>query len=279
MHRSDIYSLSSSPDPSEPDSELTALFHSRLKGIYGPVFADTAPAAAFKSVETAHDLLDATRNNHDGWFEFRLFAGSFCTATGSTEGQNSRSPVITTRITIADDAQRGADNQGGFTVRSRDSNYYFAAPASAAQRRAFATAAVSGEDVRRNLDVRYTGWAMPWRVRVLRSTAATAIKQGGRGGAHEEEADGGRRKKKPGKKRRVVLRVRKRKADEQRERREKEELEREAREREKRTRRNREKKVKRKMKEKAKKEATAVGGIGASRVGESDGGGTGDASG
>jgi len=152
------------------------------------------------------------------------------------------------------------------------------------RRREFEAAAVSGADVRRWAAVRYYGWEVRWRVKHLRMVCGgelVAAEEGewpgtkplveglglelGRGkrlGRVEANWKDGRpaKKRKPGKKRRIVLRIRKKKAEEAAEQRrlEKErkmtgEQEREAAEREKRTRRNREKKVKKKLKEKEKK--------------------------
>jgi hypothetical protein len=198
---------------------------------------------------------------------------------------NSSPAAAATRVILDEDDEIGDVSQrGGFVGPGRGREYYFTdavGPARARERRGeFEAVAVSGEEVRRGMEVRYSGWEVRWRVRHLREWNGELVGVGGeegerggakplvggleernwRGGSGMGEGGRGGKKGKPGKKRRIVLRMRKRRADEaaerkreEKERKVKEVREREEAEREKRTRRNREKKVKKKMREKEKK--------------------------
>lgn len=147
---------------------------------------------------------------------------------------------------------------------------------------------MSGEDLQVYTKVQYSGWAMPWRVMVLRDgvlyspikqiaaeedrhgcrdKAKRGVNEYGVGdvpGNNLQVLEGRHRheKRKPNKKRRIILRTRQKKLEEDKQRREREkrdreiaEKQREEKQREKRTRKNREKKVKKRLKEKAKKES------------------------
>jgi len=149
------------------------------------------------------------------------------------------------------------------------------------RRREFEIAAVSEEEVRRWLGVRYSGWEVRWRVRHLRNGelvvgdgdekghVAAPLAAGLAPDGHSEMGLGiERRKCKPGKKRRIILRTKKRKAEEaalrrreEAERKKMAEKEREEAEREKRTRRNREKKIKKRAREREKKTKGGDGGV------------------
>lgn len=217
--------------------------------------------------KSEHDEPDSAPNDPEQGFEFRLFA----TPTSRQPTGSHPADGIAPRIILDDEPDAGdPDRQGGFVVPRRDEGYYFTSTVAPAwgkeRRRQFEIAAVSGEDVRRCLGVRYTGWEVRWRVRHLRNgelVIADANEKGvvaspltaglGPNGQGGVRLDGERKKGKLGKKRRIILRMRKRKGEEAAERKKREERERGEAEREKRTRRNREKKVKKKMREKEKK--------------------------
>ena len=215
-------------------------------------------------------------------FEFRLFAtpATKLPTDTSSHAPNGATHAPAARIILDDDPTEGVlDKQGGFVIPRREEGFYFTGAVTPERRkekrREFEIAAVSGEDVKRWLGVRYSGWEVRWRVRVLRDgklvvpkpnseeAIAAPLAGGLRLNGHTEAGIGigrGRKKGKPGKKRRIVLRMRKRKGEEaaqrrreEAERKKKQEREREEAEREKRTRRNREKKVKRRAREREKK--------------------------
>jgi hypothetical protein len=301
VRRADIYSSRSSPSASEPDTELAAQLQERLRNVYGPAleFEDVNRTTVSQKGDVEPETKDEDEAVGEG-FEFRLFAssavgekkdgeadrnadgGGNATEMGAGD-QDRKSEKGIARIVLDDDGHiAGAgytSGEGGFIVPRRDERYYFAAPATGPQKARFSTAAISGSDVRQFLNIRYTGWEVPWRVRTITLTATSTtsppkLKRDGSAGYSVVEAGGieGRtKKKKPGKKRRSILRLRKRKGEEAKERREKETREREEAAREKRTRRNREKKVKKRLKEKTKK--AAVGGTGDGADVALDGGG------
>jgi hypothetical protein len=261
-----------SPEPSELDEELTALLHSKLEHVYGPVVTEVHSPSAKQNPETIGHVSPAPKPN-DG-FEFRLFAGS-----RSTQAVPSSGPDVTAPRIILNGEHDAGDlsQQGGFVVPRREGGYYFTGAATRERkeerRREFEIAAVSGEEVRRWLGVRYWGWEVRWRARVLRDgklvvaednsqvDVAIPLTAGLDLDGHSETGLGsGRKNGKPGKKRRIILRMRRKKGEEASKRRReeaewknREEKEREEAEREKRTRRNREKKVKKKMREREKK--------------------------
>lgn len=192
---------------------------------------------------------------------FRLFAGPTPRKedAGATSGTSAVVKTAGAQIILLDD--EGGDSNGevgGLIQRPRDPTYYFAAKAEGLRKQQFEEAAVSGDDVRRWLGIRYWGWEVPWRVRVLRvqngSKSVVTDVDGGKPlvlvpiDAASASSTG---KKKPGKKRRIILRQRKRAADALLAEKLQSQQTKEAAEREKKTRRNREKKVKKRAKEKA----------------------------
>ncbi|KAI9746376.1 MAG: hypothetical protein M1818_000089 [Claussenomyces sp. TS43310] len=296
VRREDLYSPRSSPDTdvAEGDDVAAGILQAQLARLYGEVDAPWAGAdasgdadAAIGNAEQGDDVDQAEKKEPEEeaeGFEFRLFSSSrpkHCeTRTTPNTQDATASPEVDTeaeppapRIILSDNEDDDSHAAGGgFVQPGRDAGYYFAHAADGMRKWRFEAAAVSGDDVRRWLRVRYTGLEVPWRVRVL--------KVGGRKKGRDETGVGGdghgdgdsarlvgrleedvQRRKRPGKKRRILLRT-KTKAREQRK--EKESAEAQAKElaeREKRTRRIREKKVKRKAKEKAKKVSAAATGV------------------
>lgn len=147
---------------------------------------------------------------------------------------------------------------GGFVVPNRSPAYFLTGELSQEKRKEFELSAVSGDDVRKWLGVRFIAWEKPWKVsslKVIGKKAAKGIVDPKTITDQLELIDPAekRGRARPGKKRRIILRKKKKNAEEAKQKREREAKDKEDAEREKRTRRNREKKVKRKAKEKAQK--------------------------
>jgi hypothetical protein len=179
----------------------------------------------------------------------------------------------------------GLGQQGGFVTPRRDEGYYFTGAVTLERReerrKEFEIAAMTGEEVRRWMGVRYSGCEVRWRVRYLRNQELLVAEEDEKGvvaipladgltpNGHNETGTGKAEKRcKPGKKRRIILRIKKRKAEEAAKRRQEEakkktmqEREKEEAEREKRTRRNREKKIKKRAREREKKAKVGDGGV------------------
>jgi hypothetical protein len=253
----------------------------KLARLYGPVFdIKTLKAPLSKSTnadQAANGKDEGAPETREEEFEFRLFA-VHPTSKSANEGKDvldgEADVAVTTKIRLDPDGEEPLDGQGGFIVPCRSSTYYFALPAEGQRRREFELAAVTGEEVHRWLEVRYPGWEVPWRVRVIHipskkpsaetklrlrdkndASRITSMREDNQYGLENDEYKG--KKKKPGKKRRIHLRMKKRAEEEVRERRRREQQMKGEEERERRTRRNREKKVKKKLREKAKKTSSS----------------------
>jgi hypothetical protein len=240
IRRADLARSSSSRSPS-PDADLTAAYHARLARIYG---APAEPPLAATSRDTSPEPEQEEQEEEE--VAFRLFGGG-----------GARQIVIR-----EEDA-----GEGGFL--GRDPRVWVVGRAEGERRVGIEGCAVEGEEVRRGVRRRAWGLEVPWRVLVVKGgrEKGERNKDGNKGVGLSVEGDvvEGMRKK-PGKKRRIELRMKKRRAEEEKERKMKEGREKEEAEREKRTRRNREKKVKRKMKEKAEKAMKAGEGAGSPGV-------------
>jgi hypothetical protein len=268
VRRSDLYtrSCSSSPTPSEPDPELEAQFRARLTSIYGPL-SNSNPASipvTHNESATVDGDSGASEEAAEQEFEFRLF---------SSTGPGSRNDEVgtTQKVVLVHEEEDIGD--GGFVVRDRNREYYFAEKASGDTQVGFEIMALSGEEVMSRARKRAWGLEVPWRVRVLK---VVGRKRPGDAGEVVRIEDGvaDMKRKRPGKKRRVILREQKKSKEKLEEQKKLEREKKDEAEKEKRTRRNREKKVKRKMKEKAKKAGDAVDD--GDKLGESSLAATGD---
>jgi hypothetical protein len=255
-----------------------ALLRERLAQVFGEINVDVENDKPLAK----HAEEEAHKNGEPEEFEFRLFAEAPKAASApetTTVRQDSVAAPIQKIIIEPDDHGSGALGEGGFINPRRHPSYYFAPKAADKTLHRYEKAAISGEDVLRGLQVRYTGWSRPWRVTVLPLSQKTTLRLRNHAAdsehinplpvAHNGEDVQRKKMTKPGKKRRVILRVRMRKEMEENGKKEEEQRRKEESEKEKRTRRNREKKVKKRLRDKAKKEAAGVGG----------GGGGGDAGG
>lgn len=239
-----LRSRSSSPS-SGPDEEAQNILQSRLAELYGPIATD--PAIADDEIEE-RDLDDETQEDAEKHgFEFRLFA--------TDEVLKSANGSKANRIRLENDDDI-SDAKGVFVVPWRDPRYYFTGALTALQKRRFELAAVSGEDVHRELRIRPYGLEVPWRVSVIRMGASNrkSLKLGNAAVIAEELRTELERKKRKrmGKKSRITHRKREAIRREM----QVSEQEKLAAEREKKTKRNREKQLKRRAKEKAKKSST-----------------------
>ena len=253
VRREDLSIRSGSTTPrSSPDPETEKRYLERLGRIYG--VSDVGRKADGDGIAENHSSrLNPTQYEHafderdnegeaaaeEEDFAFRLFAS-----------EPARQIAI-----------REEDAGTGAFVGTRDPRVFILGRAEGERKRGFESVAISGEEVLRRKGMRAWGLEVPWRVLVVRNgSSMKGAKGSGTGGEDWKVGDIKGKKKRAGKKRRILIRVRKRKGEEQKERKRREEAEREEREREKRTKKNREKKVKRKMKEKAKKAGNGEGG-------------------
>ncbi|ESZ93681.1 hypothetical protein SBOR_5921 [Sclerotinia borealis F-4128] len=244
VRRSDLYtrSASSSPEPSSPiDPDAAARFHEQLASLYGAVPPLSCATEIVLKPELGNDALDLSPPEDDQdqdqdaeeEFDFRLFSND-------KEG----------KIVIKEEAA----DQGVFVVKDRNKSYYFTGPIEGKRKEEYAMVTVSGEDVLQGRELRYWGWEVPWRVKILK-IGIGGQKTVGNNGLGVSNGYIGEKKRKPGKKRRIILRERRRKNEAQEEAMTKEKESKEEADRERRARKNREKKVKRKAKEKASKAA------------------------
>ena len=246
VRREDLSIRSGSTTPrSSPDPETEKRYLERLGRIYG--VSDVGRKADGDGIAENHSSrLNPTQYEHafderdnegeaaaeEEDFAFRLFAS-----------EPARQIAI-----------REEDAGTGAFVGTRDPRVFILGRAEGERKRGFESVAISGEEVLRRKGMRAWGLEVPWRVLVVRNgSSMKGAKGSGTGGEDWKVGDIKGKKKRAGKKRRILIRVRKRKGEEEKERKRREEAERGEREREKRTKKNREKKVKRKMKEKAKK--------------------------
>ncbi|MCJ1234262.1 hypothetical protein MMC14_002221 [Varicellaria rhodocarpa] len=164
-------------------------------------------------------------------YEFRLFTNSVDVPTRI----NIRSPTPTA-------------GGPGFIQPRRADSYYFRNQPNSQELAQFQGAAVSGDDVIAELQRRWPGRELPWRVTTIKVKA-----QGKQLVVQPEVHSRQSQKKRVGKKRRTAIRKKRGLLERQKAQVSVRQAEKEAAEREKRTRRNREKKVKKKEKDKAKK--------------------------
>ncbi|KIM96016.1 hypothetical protein OIDMADRAFT_148537 [Oidiodendron maius Zn] len=252
VRREDLSIRSGSTTPrSSPDPETEKRYLERLGRVYG--VSEVGRKADEDDIAEGHSSrLNPTQYEHDfdekdnegeaaaeeEDFAFRLFAS-----------EPARQIVI-----------REEDAGTGAFVGTRDPRVFILGRAEGERKRGFESVAISGEEVLRRKGMRAWGLEVPWRVLVVRNgSSMKGTKGSGTSGEDWKVRDIKGKKKRAGKKRRILIRVRKRKGEEEKERKRREEAERGEREREKRTKKNREKKVKRKMKEKAKKAGNGEG--------------------
>lgn len=246
--RADLRSRSSSPSSgAEPDEEIQHLLQSRLAEVYGPIA--TLPVIANTQVGGKTTLEpESQADGGDDGFEFRLFATS--------KGSKCPSDLKTGRIILEEDDESVVGN-GGFIIPWRDPRYYFTGEVTELQKQQYGTAAVSGEDVLRGLQIRHAGLEVPWRVSTIKvgisSYKKLAVQDIGVKDEEKAPVDGQSKRKRIGKKMRILHRKRE-KIHKELQLFEQEKLAvRESAEREKKTKRNREKQQKKRAKEKAKK--------------------------
>lgn len=236
----------SSSSFSEPDEATQNLLQSRLAQLYGPA----ATSSGIADVEPEERIVvDETREDaEDEVFEFRLFA----TGTGSKSTNGSKA----NRIILGREDEL-SERKGGFIVPLRDPQFYFTGTPTALRKRQFESAAVSGEDVQRRLQIRPYGLEVPWRVSVIIMNASNIkrLKAGDTTVKAVEMVTKNKRKKRKrmGKKMRILHRKREAIRKEMQRSEEEKLAAKEAAEREKKTQRNRQKQQKRRAKEKAKK--------------------------
>ncbi|KAI9816783.1 MAG: hypothetical protein M1827_001428 [Pycnora praestabilis] len=277
VRREDLYSPTSSPEPSPADSSFVERWKSRMRESHGATteaLTDNAKGDQNDNDKGDDHGVDCTNGNcsknftkvdndaDDGLaFDFRLFSKRPTDALVGAGGFSSTPPKIILR------SPSPVLGSPSFVNAERPDGYYFAAKASAAARRDFENAALRGEDVVRMGRTRWvrspvrgigsemTGCSLPWRVITIKTTN----RQRSQPDLHSEALNPHTRRR-PGKKRRIILRKATVAKNQRREQINQSKAQSEAAEREKRTRRNREKKVKRKVKEKEKKMGLGVGG-------------------
>ena len=138
VRREDLYR---SRSPSEPsfDEPATQLLQTRLEKVFGAI----APAPNSKGDNLGHETKD-DNNLQDDEFEFRLFSKpAESKAKAGTEAAGNEPQRINIRTPTPD------PENAGFLQPHRPDDYYIQKEASAAAKRRFEAAAVSGEDVKR----------------------------------------------------------------------------------------------------------------------------------
>ena len=141
VRREDLYPQSLSSESELPDAALEVLFQERLEQSYN-IFAEADDqeddaAAAEPTTAGAEDQEEA--------FDFRLFSTPKAKASGA-EGRGQR---VVIRSPSPDSGGRG------FTQPDRPESYYFAPEPTDERKRQFEAAAMSGEEVLRELDTRW----------------------------------------------------------------------------------------------------------------------------
>lgn len=157
MRREELYT-SRSPSPNAHDAELQAALNRQLASLYEITFADPADPVISTSPE-----------NNENEFEFRLFAVPVVPSHSGAELSNA-----TARIILEDDVT--IDGDGAFVRPHRNPSYYFASTPAEEQRQQYASSAVTGEYVRKQLVVSFPACKMPWKVTVVRARSRKDLK-------------------------------------------------------------------------------------------------------
>jgi hypothetical protein len=287
VRREDLYG---SDDDGEQQADTTAADAQRA-ALQAKLAALLGPIVAAPDVEEDTHMGDAptrpAEEPHEEEFEFRLFAAPAAT-TATRDGEGSEAPQAQ-KIILSRDDDEDAPLGDGALLRTKPLSYYIAAPATAEQKREFASVAVDAETIVAWSRRRNYGLERPWRVRVVyegdgfpgskaqkAKRLAGPVIVPGTARAYDTEATPPplddpslatpKPRTKPNKKRRILLRERAKKLAAKKEaeriRREKEAEEKKRKEEEygeKRTERNRLRKIKRRERERRKKEAARLG--------------------
>ncbi|MCJ1253457.1 hypothetical protein MMC24_001269 [Lignoscripta atroalba] len=240
IRRADLNSHSTSPEPSLPDTTIEARLREQLNLEYA------LPDKILDRTTPVQQQLDTQTVPNDGGedadiFEFRLFSKS----TSKPLHTNERAGVPL-RVNIRSPSP--CVGEPGFLRPRRSDTYYFKGDPSVEEKEQYRSAAVSGDEITRQISVRWHGCSLPWRVITINATARTETSNSS---AHTKSNPV--RRTRQGKKRRIITRKKMALIAAKQAQVNMTQADREAAEREKRTRRNREKKVKKKEKEKAKK--------------------------
>lgn len=167
----------------------------------------------------------------------------------------SRSSVGDQPQTVRISSPGEEQQDGGFVEQKRPPSYYFSEKPSDTRVHQLQQSAISGSDVIARSKLPCPGYALPWKVTMIKgSPEPNSSRPLGSVRAEIPNAERTKRKR-LGKKHRIALRIKAAAAQEKQSQAEQERIEREAAEREKRTRRNREKKVKKKERDRQKKAA------------------------
>lgn len=249
VRREELYA-SRSPSPAAPDAELEAALRRQLEEIYGPTNIANPPISAIRDVENDY----VTKEDEDDveGFEFRLFAAPIQPA----EDVSGQSLVAPTKIILEDTDIVG---EGAFVKPDRNPAYYFTGTVSDIRKKQFNLSAVSGDDVRKWLGVKYTAWEMPWKSQVIKLVGRKAAKGVVCPIAITDQvvvSKESTKRKKPGKKKRIRSRQLHKKEQELKEMHDRKAVSKTEAEKEKRARLNRTKKLRKKAKEKATKAAS-----------------------
>jgi hypothetical protein len=174
-------------------------------------------------------------NIHEETVEFRLFAGS----------RSKSPPAAKIRLSSPDTSNQPP----AFVVPERPRSYYFQDSWSIDEQRQFDATAVTGNDVIQRSSTFWHGFALPWRVRTIRSGKEPAEVHL----ASKQEQSPSKSRSRPGKKTRIARRTRLAAAKGQIELRKKEQEAKETAVREKKTRINKLKKMRRREKKRQEK--------------------------
>ena len=241
MHREisriELRSRSSSIDPPNQDAELQARFHDQLHQLFGDDVAQNDPDA--KSNGVWEEQADKTNQQDcDDAYDFCLFA-----KPANVGAQNSHGPRK-----IAIRSPSPVNKEPGFRNPRRPDNFYFSEIPNTEEAAQLKFAAVSTEQVLKNLESKWKGLEMPWRVIHVTLNGKKLEKESN----VLDQGNDGKRKRK-GKKSRIVIRKRVQAKAVEKAAANQRLAEKESADKEKRTRKNRERKVKRKQKEKLQK--------------------------
>lgn len=256
MRRDELFDSAGSEDGGSGDevmdSELRAQLNAQIARSLGLDSAEAPGSGSSqnKSKSSAKEVAKKTKMEDDGTdeeadgkedsgdeFEFQLFSNS----------------EPTTKVVLEDESLGD-----GAVLRRRPESYYLATRISEEQRRMFAEAATSADQILERAKCRSWGLELPWKV--THTTSSTRSKDVDDG--QEEKKSRGR----PGKKKRIAMRTKARSAAEKAKSESEKMAEKEEYMKEKKKKMNRIKKLKRKAREKEKK----AGAAGGTEAGDSD---------
>ncbi|KAL9115275.1 MAG: hypothetical protein Q9187_007348 [Circinaria calcarea] len=250
VSRAELYPGSESSELHEDDRAVEESLQERYRQDYLSSAVDVTFDEGLERATNETDPGDEGERGQEGVeiFAFRLFSRSASKPSGSANNGNTPS-----RIDIRSPSP--PVGEPGFIHPRRPDSYYFTGEADRVTMERFHASAVCGQDVLAELQRRWRGNELPWRVITWRTTGApVAWKQ------NLSTAKGSGGGKRAGKKKRIATRKKMALIQSQRTQATLSQQKKQAANREKRTRRNREKKVKKKERDKSKKRAKSLDG-------------------